>query len=156
MSNPISIYIKKGSIAKMMIIFFTMLTLLLPATATRAENGTGEELLVAQDSRGVLYVASTEAGSIDCLWQDGSKTAFVQGFEAITDIAVDRKRTIYVGTATGQVWAVTPNAQKHLIASGMPDGFALAIDRDQRLLAVIKQHNTFTMKTLGNISHGGF
>jgi hypothetical protein len=86
------------------------------------------------DARGYAYTVDREAGTVLCLPPDGEPVIYARVAEP-TALAVDRLRTVFVGTASGDIFAVAPDgAVSRVFCCGNPVS-GLSIDRDGNLLA---------------------
>lgn len=89
---------------------------------------------LALDARGYAYTADREAGVILCVPPGGQPMVFARVADP-TALAVDRHRTLFVGTANGDIYAVTPDGTaSRIFRCGSPVS-GLNIDRDGNLLA---------------------
>ncbi|WP_071546373.1 hypothetical protein [Pseudodesulfovibrio hydrargyri] len=86
------------------------------------------------DVRGYAYTADRAAGKILCVPPGGEPMVYAR-VDSPTALAVDRLRTLFVGTASGDIFAVTPDgAVSRIFRCGNPVS-GLDIDRDGNLLA---------------------
>lgn len=95
----------------------------------------GEETLVAMDARGVIYTLQPKTGRLECAWQDATRTVLATGLPAEANaIAVDAQRTVYVGTATGSIWAVSARGTTRRITTTAGPISDMLTDRDGNLI----------------------
>ncbi|WP_338669846.1 hypothetical protein [Pseudodesulfovibrio methanolicus] len=86
------------------------------------------------DCRGYAYTMDRAAGTILCVPPDGEPMVYAR-VDGPTALAVDRLRTLFVGTASGDIFAVTlDGAVSRVFRCGSPVS-GLSIDRDGNLLA---------------------
>jgi sugar lactone lactonase YvrE len=86
------------------------------------------------DVRGYAYTADREAGKVLCVPPNGEPMVYAR-VDSPTALAVDRLRTLFVGTASGDIFAVTPDGSvSRIFRCGSPVS-GLSIDRDGNLLA---------------------
>jgi hypothetical protein len=86
------------------------------------------------DREGYAYTADRERGVILCVPPDGRPMVYAR-VDAPTALAVDRLRTLFVGTASGDIFAVAPDgAVKRVFCCGSAVS-GLSLDRDGNLLA---------------------
>ncbi|WP_319582039.1 hypothetical protein [uncultured Pseudodesulfovibrio sp.] len=88
---------------------------------------------LALDSRGYAYTADREAGVVLCVPPDGEPTTYARVAEP-TALAVDRLRTLFVGTASGEIYAVAPDGEVTRVFRCGSAVSGLGIDRDGNLL----------------------
>jgi sugar lactone lactonase YvrE len=87
------------------------------------------------DSRGYAYTVNREAGLILCVPPGGKPMTYARLAEP-TALAVDRLRTLFAATASGDIYTVAPDgAVSRVFRCGSPVT-GLSIDRDGNLLAV--------------------
>lgn len=85
------------------------------------------------DGRGYAYTMNRETGMVLCVPPGGEPMAYAR-VDGLTALAVDRLRTLFVGTARGDIFAVTPDgAVNRVFRCGGPVS-GLALDRDGNLL----------------------
>ncbi len=89
---------------------------------------------LALDARGYAYTADREAGLVLCVPPGGEPMVYAR-VNNPTALAVDRLRTLFVGTASGDIYAVTPDGGvSRVFRCGSPVS-GLSVDRDGNLLA---------------------
>lgn len=98
-------------------------------------SGLAEPDGLVLDSRGYAYTVCRGDGLVWCVPPDGEPVAYAR-VEAPTCLAVDRVRTVFVGTASGDIVAVLTDgtaSRVHRCQSGVT---GLNLDRDGNLVAV--------------------
>jgi hypothetical protein len=94
-----------------------------------------EEALITMDARGVIYTLQPKTGRLECAWQDTTRTVLATGLPAeASAIAVDLQRTVYVGTATGSIWAVSAHGVTRRITTEAGPISDMITDRDGNLI----------------------
>ncbi|EGB16416.1 hypothetical protein DND132_3213 [Pseudodesulfovibrio mercurii] len=85
------------------------------------------------DGRGYAYTMDREAGTILCVPPDGRPMVYAH-VDGPTALAVDRLRTLFVGTAGGDIFAVTPDGAMDRVFRCGCRVSGLSLDRDGNLL----------------------
>jgi sugar lactone lactonase YvrE len=86
------------------------------------------------DARGYAYTADREAGKVLCVPPGGEPMVYAR-VDSPTALAVDRLRTLFVGTASGDIYMVTPDGAVSRVFRCGNAVSGLSIDRDGNLLA---------------------
>jgi sugar lactone lactonase YvrE len=97
-------------------------------------SGLPETSGLVLDARGYAYTMNREDGTVLCLPPDGKPMVYAR-VDGPTALAVDRLRTLFVGTASGDIFAVTPDGAVSRVFRCGSQVSGLSIDRDGNLLA---------------------
>lgn len=150
MFRKVSIDIKHQSIVVQALWITIVITLFIFSNATYAgaDETNNQHILVAQDSRGVYYLADSQSGRLDSILQDGEHVTLAKDLGTPKSLVVDRQRNLFVGTAKGEVWAFSPAGQKRLVATGIETPFALSLDRDDKLFVINRSGDALRLTAL--------
>jgi len=91
------------------------------------------------DNRANAYTADRETGRIYCLPADGAPLHFATVDGRPTTLAVDRHRTLYVGTASGLIHAVRQDGIVRVAYRCRDHVAGLDVDRDGGLLIATQE-----------------
>lgn len=98
---------------------------------------TGRPVGLVMDSRAVAYTVDRDTGKVFRLAEGDEPVHYATIEEEPTSIAVDRQRTLFIGTTSGQVLAVRMDgAVRHACRCPAPVS-GLAVDRDGGLLVTM-------------------
>lgn len=105
-----------------------------PETAQAGEllrrAGAKDTVGLVLDRRGNLYSASRRTGDVFCLPPSSSPVLLARVTGTPTCLAVDRVRTVYVGTESGVIFAVTPDGSVTEACRIGSAARGVAVDRD--------------------------
>ena len=90
---------------------------------------------LALDPRGYAYTLAPDAGTVLCIPPGGNPMVYARVANP-TALAVDRLRTLFVGTASGTIFAVTPDGLASRVHECGSRVAGLSLDRDGNLLVV--------------------
>ncbi|BDQ38836.1 hypothetical protein SYK_31960 [Pseudodesulfovibrio nedwellii] len=101
---------------------------------------------LVMDNRSNVYTACGQTGQIFCLPSGGEPIMYAQVEDTPTVLAVDSKQTLYVGTASGRVLAVTRNGSVR--EAYRCDGriIGLSVDRDGGLVIGMGNGSVITVE----------
>ncbi|TDT90725.1 hypothetical protein EDC59_102155 [Pseudodesulfovibrio indicus] len=124
--------------ARIMLLIF-ILSLLLAGQAwagdsARLCSGLAEPDGLVMDNRGNVYTICRGDGVVWCVPPEGEPVAFAR-VDAPTCLTVDRLRTVFVGTASGDIFAITPDGVADRIHRCRTGLTGLTLDRDGNLVA---------------------
>jgi sugar lactone lactonase YvrE len=105
-----------------------------PDRGQQIAAGVTDAVGLVQDRRGCFYVASQTTGKIFCVPPTGEALVLARVPGEPRCLAVNRNRTVFVGTQSGVVYGVQPDGS--VVEVGQVDGPAigLVVDRDGALL----------------------
>ncbi|WP_158509901.1 hypothetical protein [Pseudodesulfovibrio indicus] len=121
----------------MLLIFILSLLLAGQAWAgdsARLCSGLAEPDGLVMDNRGNVYTICRGDGVVWCVPPEGEPVAFAR-VDAPTCLTVDRLRTVFVGTASGDIFAITPDGVADRIHRCRTGLTGLTLDRDGNLVA---------------------
>jgi len=115
---------------------YICLALISPETAFAHRSS---HCALAQDKQGIVYMASEKKGTIECLWDDGSRTVFTSGLNSPCCLAFNSQRTLYVGTQSGELWSISPTGTQKLLRKDLPPITGILVDRDRTIILATPQ-----------------
>ncbi|WP_207263085.1 hypothetical protein [Desulfovibrio sp. Huiquan2017] len=117
---------------------------ILSGTGPRAWAGDGSRAIgsglpgttgLVMDGRGYAYTVDRRAGIILCVPPDDDPLVYAR-VDGPTTLAVDRLGTLFVGTVSGDIFAVTPDGAVSRVFRCGSQVSGLNLDRDGNLLVV--------------------
>ena len=127
-------------IVSYLLLVLTALLLTGPLALAGAGEGTGVICAdlpgtagLALDNRGYAYTVDCAAGKVLCVPPDGEPVVYAR-ITAPTALAVDELRTLFVGTAAGDIYAVTLDGSVSRVHRCPTRVSGLSLDRDGNLL----------------------
>lgn len=110
---------------------------LLCGTIAHAGSNSGEQLLLARDHMGVLYVGFAEEGRVVATYEDGSQTELATGLGKLTGIAVNNARTVCVSSVShGAVYCIDRQGLLSKAVCNITGAGDLALTRDGDIILV--------------------
>lgn len=101
---------------------------------------------LAVDSRGCTYTADSETGCILCRMPDSDPVILARIDDTPTALSVDWLRTVFVGAASGRIYAVTLDGSVSLVHTCEGAVTGLDLDRDNNLIAALKSGRVVRIK----------